>query len=88
MPKTHDLVAIVGSYTNKDGEEKKKYKNCGALIQKDGKIYVKMDAIPVPESEPWNGWLSCFEPKERNQSPPKPASGSHANEDPNDSIPF
>lgn len=91
MPKTHDLVAIVGSYTDKNGEEKKRYKNCGALIQKDGKMYIKMDAIPVPEEGAWNGWLSCFEP--RDQQPPKPQSGTPASsvphpDDPNDRIPF
>lgn len=91
MPKTHDLVAIVGSYTDKSGEEKKQYKNCGALIQKDGKMYIKMDAIPVPDDGPWNGWLSCFVPK----PPHEVAADAHQHkpatphpEDPNDQIPF
>lgn len=93
MPRTHDIVAKVGEYTNRHGETKSKYKNCGALIQKDGKIYIKLDAIPIHESEPWNGWFQCFEPRQ----PHEQAADTHARQqakaaakgdDFNDDIPF
>ncbi len=88
MPKTHDIVAIVGSY-QKDGQDKPKYKNCGALIEKNGKLYIKLDAIPVHESESWNGWFSCFEPRQPHEvaaqnNPPQQQSSDEFG----DSIPF
>jgi len=62
MPKTHDIVAVVGEY-EKDGQTKPKYKNCGAVIEKNGKMYIKLDAIPIAEQGSWNGWFQCFTPK-------------------------
>lgn len=35
MPKTHDLCVKVGTYTDKDGNEKARYENIGSVITKD-----------------------------------------------------
>lgn len=33
--KTHDLVIKTGTYTDKEGKEKGRYENVGALLEKD-----------------------------------------------------
>jgi hypothetical protein len=77
MKKTHDIVATVGEYTNKQGETKKRYVNCGALFQgDDGRMSIKLDTIPV--SPDWSGWLGLFEPRQddkprQQQRPPQDA---------------
>jgi hypothetical protein len=40
MSKKYDIVAVVGKYTNQQGEEKSKYKNVGAIIDgNNGALY-------------------------------------------------
>jgi len=60
MKKSHDLVATIGSYTNSSGEEKKRYQKCGAVFTSDdGRMSVKLDAVPLgPE---WSGWFSLYD---------------------------
>jgi hypothetical protein len=58
--KTHDLVATVGEYLDREtGEKKKRYQNCGSVFEaEDGRRSIKLDVIPVgPE---WSGWLSEY----------------------------
>ena len=57
-----ELMASVGKYTS-NGEEKTRWQRVGAVFEKDGRLSIKLDAIPVGNE--WNGWLSCFEPKQR-----------------------
>lgn len=58
--KIFDIVAAVDIYQNKNGEQKKRYTNCGTLmIKPDGRIAIKLDSIPV--SPKWDGWLNCYE---------------------------
>lgn len=59
MPKIYDVVATTGEYTNAQGETKKRYLNCGAIFEKDGRLSLKMEAIPVES----NGWFGLYEPK-------------------------
>ena len=63
MKKTHDLVATVGKYQNKQGEQKKRFMNCGSIFtDSDGRISIKIDGVPVgPE---FTGWLSPYPVKE------------------------
>ena len=61
MAKKYDVVAVVGSYKDSDGNDKNRYQNCGAVFEKDGKFSLKLEAVPCgPE---WNGWFNLFEPK-------------------------
>lgn len=63
----YELVATVGEYQAANGAVKKRYQRCGTVFEKeDGKLSIKLDAIPAGNE--WNGWLSCFEPKERDGS--------------------
>ena len=62
--RTHDVVATVGKYNDRQtGEEKKRYQNCGsAFTGEDGRMSIKLDAVPVgPE---WSGWLSLYPVKD------------------------
>jgi len=91
MAKTHDIVAVVGEY-EKNGEKKLKYKNCGAVIEKNGKMYIKLDAIPISEHEPWNGWFQCFTPRQPHQVAADTTARTQARQtaglDYDDSIPY
>ena len=56
---THKAVATVGKYTDRDGNEKKRYMQCGVVFtDEQGRQSMKLDGIPVtPE---WSGWISFF----------------------------
>ena len=90
--KVFDVVATVGKYTDRNGQEKKRYVNVGAAFENDkGQLSIKIETIPVgPE---WSGWLSLYEPKERSQGQPAaigsaPAAAPAAGGDFSDDIPF
>ena len=89
--KVFDVVAITGKYTNAQGEEKNRYMNCGAVFQTDKGFSMKLEGLPVGD---WNGWLSFYEPKQR-QSAPAPQQAPSRQVDPfsagqpvDDDIPF
>jgi hypothetical protein len=65
---THDIVATLGEYRNREGETKKRYTNVGkAFMDDQGRISLKIDAIPVgPE---WSGWLSLYPINKDGQQP-------------------
>lgn len=57
--KTHDLVATVGTYKDREGNEKKRYQNVGSVFEDtDGRRSYKLDAVPVGKE--WSGWLSEY----------------------------
>lgn len=66
MKKIFDATATIGRYTNKDGEEKKRYVTIGSVFQDDqGRMSLKLDAVPCgPE---WSGWVSFYPVEERGQ---------------------
>jgi len=62
---THDIVANIGKYKDRQtGEEKKQYLTVGKCFTDDqGRQSIKLDALPVtPE---WSGWLSLYPIKDR-----------------------
>lgn len=66
----YDAMAKGGTYTNRDGEEKTRWVKCGVVFEGDRGLSLKIEALPVP----FDGWLSFFEPKERDEKPAgKPA---------------
>ena len=76
-------VATTGTYTDRNGAEKKRYVNVGTLFQyDDGGLALKLDSVPVGEG--WNGFISFYEIEEKGagQGKPKPAY------DLDDDIPF
>lgn len=68
MKKKFDAVATVGKYTDKQGNEKKRYVTVGAVFQDDqGRMSLKLDAVPC--SPDWSGWISFYEPQQRDTAP-------------------
>jgi hypothetical protein len=70
MKKTHDAVYAGEKYTDREGNEKTRYVNMGALFQRDdGSLALKIESIPVG----FTGWVSFYEPraKDGEQRPQK-----------------
>lgn len=67
--KTHDAVATVGTYKDRQtGEEKKRTVNIGAVFtQEDGRMSLKLDVVPV--SPEWSGWVSLYPVEDGKQAP-------------------
>lgn len=89
--RTHEVVATTGKYKDANGEEKKRYLNVGsAFTDEQGRISVKLDAVPVTPD--WSGWLSLYPvdkkqdrvPQRREQTKPEPRSAAPDDDD----IPF
>lgn len=59
-------VATTGTYTDRNGSEKKRYVNVGTLFQyDDGGLALKLDSIPVGNE--WNGFVSFYEIEDKRQ---------------------
>lgn len=71
MSKRYDVVAVTGKYTDKDGNEKSRYMNIGAVIQTKNGFALKLEAIPTG----WDGWANLFEPKEKEKPQPRQSKG-------------
>ena len=76
-----DLIAVVGEYTDAQGNPKKRFAKVGTLWDKGQQgISLKIDHIPVS----WDGWLSAKPPLEprtpQRQAAPMP--------DDMDDVPF
>ena len=69
--KTHDIVAKVGEYTDRQGNTKARYENVGALMQGDNGPFIMMKRTFNPAGLPQDGrdnaLLSCFEPRDDQQ---------------------
>lgn len=69
--KTHDIVAKVGEYTDRQGNTKPRYKNVGALMQGDNGPFIMIDRTfniaGLPNDGRDNALLSCFEPRDDQQ---------------------
>jgi hypothetical protein len=87
MPDTrYDLVAVVGKYMH-NGEQKNRFQKCGALWHKeDGRIRVKIDALPVGGVE-WDGYMDAKPPLD-SRSNPKLAAAMGLPATNEDDIPF
>ncbi len=88
-PKTRfDLVAA-RKYHNRSGEEKTHWINCGEGVEwDDGGITIRLDAVPTFAE--WDGKLSLFVKKEREQqqAPQRQAPAPKPAAELDDSIPF
>ena len=66
----YELVATTGSYTNAQGEEKRRYENVGHVHEsKDGRLYITLKStfnpagLPRKEGED-RVFINMFEPKD------------------------
>lgn len=81
MSVQYEVMASTGSYTDKNGQEKKRWVKCGIVMStKNGGLALKMETMPVGG----DGWFSLFEPKPRDEAPRKAASVADMDSD----VPF
>jgi hypothetical protein len=86
-----ELAVVASTYTNQQGEEKKVWKNIGAIhTSKEGWEYMVLDPLvnlaAIPRKDGDNRvFVSMFEPKEKGKAP---AQSMKEMEDINDEIPF
>ena len=79
MKKVYDAVVTTGTYTDREGKEKKKYLNVGVVLEGDKGMSLKLEALPVN----FDGWINFYEPKRKEQAAP-----AAAPDDFDDKIPF
>jgi len=78
-------VAVTGTYTDRNGSEKKRYTTIGTLFRyDDGNMSLKIDAVPVGQG--WNGFVSFYDLEDRKTG--SETSTGTASPDLNDDIPF
>ena len=61
--KIHDLLWKREEKSEEKKDSKTRWENVGVLIEKDGKLSIKLNVIPVGD---WDGWLTV---KERQEKP-------------------
>jgi len=61
MAVKYEVVVNSGSYTNKEGVEKKRWTKVGVVLETPKGLSLKMEAVPVS----WDGWAILSEPKEK-----------------------
>lgn len=92
LKKTHDAVYAGEKYTDREGNEKTRYVNMGALFQReDGSMTAKIESIPIG----FTGWVNFYEPKPKDgeqhpqrERPRRTAAPVTAGGAPDDEIPF
>ena len=62
----NEITAVVGSYTNAQGEQKKRYQRIGSIIQTKNGPMLKLDVIPLKEGS-WDGWAYINEPRPKDK---------------------
>ena len=63
-----DVIAVVGEYTNAQGQTKKRYIKVGSAWDKGQQgISIKLDSIP--SGNEWDGWLTARPPFEKQEKP-------------------
>ena len=68
MKKIYDCVVATGKYTGQDGQEKTRWMNVGAILQKDdGSAVLKLEAMPIGND--FEGWIQLFKPKPSQNAP-------------------
>ena len=85
MKRIKRLVVSNGSYM-KDGQEKTSWLTIGSMLKgDDGKVKLKLDAMPVSD---FDGWVNVFDLDDENRpaasAPPPAPSGFKQDED----LPF
>lgn len=64
MLKKFDLVFSGEKYKDRNGDEKTRFINVGAVFERDdGTMCLKIETLPIG----FTGWLNMFEPREREQ---------------------
>jgi hypothetical protein len=81
----YEVMASTGSYTDKNGQEKKRWAKCGVVMStKTGGLALKMETMPVGG----DGWFSLFEPKPKDDFAQAPRKQAASAADMVDDAPF
>lgn len=84
MSKKYDVVAVVGKYTNNQGQEKAKYKTVGMVYEKNGKFGLMIDSpITLDDEGKVVKFFGLYEPKSQQQN-----EAPHSNDGFDDKLPF
>lgn len=71
--KLYDITAVTGEYTDRNGQQKKRYQNVGAVMQgQNGGQYIVLERWFNPAGLPdqqgrGSVILSCYEPRQQGQ---------------------
>ena len=57
-----EISCVTGTYTNAQGETKKRYQRIGSIINTRNGDMLKLDVIPLKEGG-WDGWAYINDPK-------------------------
>lgn len=57
----YELIANGGTYTNKEGSEKKRWIKCGVVLETERGLSLKLESVPVN----FDGWMILSEPREK-----------------------
>lgn len=82
-----EISCIVGTYTNAQGEQKKRYQRIGSIIETKNGPMLKIDVIPLREGG-WDGWCYINDPRPRDEAPRGQNLGSGFDDMENDLTPF
>ena len=80
----YELKIANGTY-QKDGETKTSWLRVGAVFEKNGRLSMKLDCIPLTSLDSqnnqtsFNGWIQLFEPRPREQSPKQATADEYRN---------
>jgi hypothetical protein len=84
----YEACARGEKYTTADGQEKQRWIKCGVVIDGKNGLSLKLESIPVN----FDGWLSFFEPKPREEQRPQrqqhPQQRQGGFDDMSDDVPF
>lgn len=91
--KLYDLAVKTGSYTDRDGNEKSRYLNIGAVFEGEKGPYAVMSATFSPAGVPRKDgsdsiMVSLFAPREEGQGQQKQKAPPRHNNFDDESIPF
>jgi len=89
LTKVKNLVATMGKYIDRNGNEKNRYITIGSMFERqDGSICLKLDAMPIGEE--FTGWVNCYDPRSWDKDEPssEPHHESVAADALKDEIPF
>ena len=64
MKKIKNIVVVTGTYTNREGVEKKRYQIIGSLFEDGENFKIKLDTIPLADGG-WTGWANCYDLEEK-----------------------
>ena len=88
MSVKYEVSAVIGKYTDREGNEKSRYVRMGVVIEGKHGPMLKIESIPVG----WDGWAYLNEPRERDAKQPARQAPRHpsapADDFDSDSIPF